>query len=58
MLCYLGLYRDPRNLKSPAHCERAGSSPAPGTTFLINKVDARQTARCQDFIDNPVHAVA
>ena len=31
MLCYLRLYRDPTNLKSPAHCERAGSSPAPGT---------------------------
>ena len=37
MLCYLGLCRDQRNLKSPAHCERAGSSPAPGDQKLLNK---------------------
>ena len=27
-----GLSRTRRNLKSPDHCDRAGSSPAPGTT--------------------------
>ena len=32
MLCHLGLSRDPRNSKSPAHCERVGASPARGTT--------------------------
>jgi hypothetical protein len=26
---------DTGDLKSPAHCERAGSSPAPGTTQVI-----------------------
>ena len=33
MLCYLGLYRDPRNLKSLAHWERAGLSPADGVNY-------------------------
>ena len=39
ILCYLGLCRDPRNLKFPAHCERAGTSPALGTInfFLLNR---------------------
>ncbi len=32
MLCYLGLYRDPRNLKSPAHRERASPSPTLDTS--------------------------
>ena len=36
ILCYLVLCRDPRNLKFPAHCERASASPAPGTiNFLL-----------------------
>ena len=34
MLCYLGLCYDPRKLKSPAHCERAGSTLASGTVLL------------------------
>ena len=34
ILCYLGLCRDPRNLKFPAHCERAGASPASGTLIF------------------------
>ena len=35
VLCYLGLCRDPRNLKFPALCERAGTSPAPGTLIYL-----------------------
>ena len=38
MLCYLGSCCDPRNLKSPAHCERAGSSPTPGTIALMLRI--------------------
>jgi hypothetical protein len=30
-LGYVGLSRNEGNLKSPDHCDRAGSSPAPGT---------------------------
>jgi len=30
-LGYVGLSRNEENLKSPGHCGRAGSSPAPGT---------------------------
>jgi hypothetical protein len=35
MLCYLGLSRDPRNLKSPTHCERARPSPQSDTTLIV-----------------------
>ena len=30
---------DTGDLKSPGHCDRAGSSPAPGTTFKQSSAD-------------------
>ena len=30
---------DTGDLKSPGHCDRAGSSPAPGTTIYIFRVE-------------------
>ena len=47
---------DTGDLKSPGHCGRAGSSPAPGTTRIIIKTysymffDARASARNPDCL--------
>ncbi len=34
-ICPGGGMVDTGDLKSPGHCDRAGSSPAPGTTIII-----------------------
>ena len=44
---------DTQDLKSCGHCGRAGSSPAPGTTFTHKNRPSRSIDPCRAVFANP-----
>ncbi len=53
---------DTGDLKSPGHCDRAGSSPASGTTLKLNEIEATspsgKAAACKAVIPSSNLGVA
>jgi hypothetical protein len=48
--CPGGEMVDTGDLKSPGHCVRAGSSPAPGTTYYVVPSPSGKAAACKAAI--------